>query len=241
MLPAVHRVFACLLLAWSVIDLVALDMAGTTIDDHGAVYVALAEAVEETGATLLESDLQQWMGTDKVAAITALMELGGEEVTARRVAVAFDRFRAILAASYRSTPPRALPGVVLALEELSGRGIRVALTTGFDDAVAMPLLDSLGWKVGDLLDAVVTTSDVPAGRPAPYLIHRAMERTGVPDVRQVLAAGDTIVDLRAAHNAGVIGVGVLTGQLSREQLVEHPHHYILDSVADLPALEETQR
>ncbi len=123
---------------------------------------------------------------------------------------------------------------------MRGRGIRIALTTGFDDAVATPLLDSLGWRVGDLLDAVVTTSDVPAGRPAPYLIHRAMERTGVVDVRQVLAAGDTIVDLQAARNAGVIGVGVLTGQLSRAQLSEHPHHHILASVAALPALSETQ-
>jgi phosphoglycolate phosphatase len=228
------------LLAGAVIDLVALDMAGTTIDDHGSVYVAQAEAVEETGATVAESDLQQWMGTDKVAAITALMRLGGEEATDQRVAAAFDRFRAILAASYLSTPPVALPGVVKALEQLRDRGIAIALTTGFDDVVATPLLDSLGWKVGGLLDAVVTTSDVPAGRPAPYLIHRAMEKTGVIDVRRVLAAGDTIVDLQAAHNAGVIGVGVLTGQLSRQLLEAHPHHHILSSVADLPMLDETR-
>ena len=32
------------------IKLVACDMAGTTIDEHGDVYVALARCVEETGA-----------------------------------------------------------------------------------------------------------------------------------------------------------------------------------------------
>jgi phosphoglycolate phosphatase-like HAD superfamily hydrolase len=67
-----------------------------------------------------------------------------------------------------------------------------------------------------------------------------MERTGVTDVRAVLAAGDTIVDLQAAHNAGVLRVGVVTGQLTREQLSAVPHDYILGSVAELPGLQETQ-
>jgi phosphoglycolate phosphatase len=228
-----------------VIELVALDMAGTTIDDHGSVYVALTESVEETGATVAEADLQRWMGADKVTAIGALMELGGEKPSESRVAAAFVRFREILARFYLDNPPVALPGVEDALAELAGRGILISLTTGFSADVANPLLESLGWTTGPgsdhLLDAVVTTTDVRAGRPAPYLIHHAMELTGVRDVRRVLAAGDTVVDLLAAHNAGVIGVGVLTGALSRAQLAEHPHDHILQSVAALPGLAVTQR
>lgn len=228
-----------------VIELVAFDMAGTTIDDHGSVYVALQRSVEETGATVAEADLQKWMGTDKLTAIGALMKLGGQEPETSRVAAQFERFREILAELYRENPPVALPGVADALAELRDRGIRIALTTGFDDDVALPLLESVGWTVGEggehLLDAVVTTSHVAAGRPAPYLIHHAMELTGVRDVHAVLAAGDTVVDLLAAHNAGVIGVGVLTGALGRDQLAEQPHAHIVDSVADIPSLPETQR
>ena len=227
------------------IDLVALDMAGTTIDDHGSVYVALTKSVEETGATVAESDLQRWMGADKVNAIRALMTLGGEEPTDARVAKAFERFRQILAAYYLDNPPVALPGVEDALVELANRGILISLTTGFSADVATPLLESLGWTTGPgsdhLLDAVVTTSDVRAGRPAPYMIQHAMELTGVQDVRRVLAAGDTVVDLLAAHNAGVIGVGVLTGALTRAQLAEHPHDHILQSVAALPGLAVTRK
>ncbi len=223
------------------IQLVAFDMAGTTIDDHGSVYRALSRAVEETGATFADADLQQWMGTDKVQAITALMELGGVAPEPATVAAAFDRFRVILAESYRDEPPVAIDGVIEALRTLRSRGVRVALTTGFSDDVAAPLLEALGWRVGELLDAVVTTSDVPEGRPAPYLIHRAMERTGVIDVRRVLAAGDTIVDVRAARNAGAIAVGVLTGKLSREQLEAEDHDHVLNSVAEVPDLPEAQR
>jgi len=220
------------------LDLVALDMAGTTIDDHGLVYVALEKCVLETGASVSPGDLQTWMGTDKLTAIGALMRLGGVTPSAEAAAAGFARFREILAASYLESPPVALPGVEAALRTLKSRGISVALTTGFDDAVALAILDSIGWQVGDLLDAVVTTSDVSSGRPAPYLIHRAMERTGVVDVRRVLAAGDTIVDLQAARNAGALAVGVLTGSLDRATLEKQPHDHILDSVAHIPGLPE---
>jgi phosphonatase-like hydrolase len=228
----------------AVIDLVALDIAGTTIDDHGSVYVALRRSVEETGATVDTADLQKWMGADKTEAISALMRLGGQNPEPSVVGAAFERFRTILGELYDDQPPVVLPGVAEAIRTLRDRGIRIALTTGFTDDVAGPLLESVGWTVGagdeHLLDAVVTTSQVRAGRPAPYLIQHAMELTGVTDVRRVLAAGDTIVDLQAAHNAGVIGVGVLTGQLTRTQLAAHPHDHILESVAALPGLPETR-
>ncbi len=224
------------------IDLVALDMAGTTIDDHGAVYVALRRSVEETGAVVSPEDLQHWMGTDKVEAITALMRLGRVPAEEKAVAATFRRFRALLDEFYLESPPTALPGVEDTFATLRDRGVRIALTTGFDDAVAVPLLDSLGWKVGpgELLDAVVTTSQVRTGRPAPYLIHHAMELTGIGDVRRVLAAGDTIVDLQAACNAGVIAVGVTTGALSRVELERHPNDYVLDGVVDIPELDEAR-
>lgn len=218
------------------IELVALDIAGTTIDDGGAVYDALRAAVEQRGATVADADLQKWMGTDKIAAITALLELGGVQPDRSLTLDAFDRFREILARSYAEQPPTVLPGVADAIARLRAAGVRVALTTGFSDDVVQPLLASVGWRVGAQLDAVITTSDVSAGRPAPYMIFRAMERTGVIDVHAVLAAGDTVVDLEAARNAGAVAVGVLTGQTPRAALEAAPHDHILESVAELPEL-----
>lgn len=231
------------------IKLVACDMAGTTIDEHGDVYAALARSVEETGAGTTPEAVQEWMGADKVEAITALIGLGGGTATQETVESAFNRFKEILAGLYAANPPRALDGVEEALRELRSRGIKVALTTGFSRDVADPLLAGLGWKVAPadstssdaaadavLLDAVVCSDEVAAGRPAPYMIHRAMELTGVLDVREVLAAGDTVNDLQAAMNAGVTAVGVLSGKLGREDLAAHPHHHILEGVKDIPAL-----
>lgn len=224
------------------IELAVFDMAGTTIDDHGLVYQALRGCVEETGASVAQADLQLWMGTDKVTAINALMRLGGVEPAGEAVHAAFARFRALLADFYAGRPPIALPGAESALQTLRGRGIKIALTTGFDDEVAYPLLDSLGWSLGPdgLLDTVVTTTDVRAGRPAPYMIHRAMERTGAQDVRAVLSAGDTLVDVQAANQGGVLSVGVLTGSLTAEDFAAAAPDYVLSSAADVPTLRETQ-
>ena len=220
------------------IKLVACDMAGTTIDEHGDVYVALARCVEETGATTTPEAVQEWMGADKVEAITALIEAGGGAATPEVVAAAFKRFKELLVEFYDANPPVALEGVEDAFRALRSQGIKVALTTGFSRDVAEPLLERLGWSIDDdtLLDAVVCSDEVAAGRPAPHMIHRAMELTGVQDVRAVMAAGDTVNDLAAANNAGVTAVGVLTGKLGREDLSVHPHHHILDGVKDIPAL-----
>lgn len=227
------------------IQLVAFDIAGTTIDDGGAVYDALRQAVEELGATVDPADLQHWMGTDKVTAIAHLAELGGVDADRPAVLAAFERFQAILAQRYRENPPTPIPGAEETIAALRELGVKVALTTGFDETVVEPLLGSLGWGTDPdgrvVLDAVVTTDDVPAGRPAPYMIFRAMERCGVHDVSAVLAAGDTAVDVQAARNAGSTAVGVLTGQTGLDTLTaQHPDH-VLASIAEIPGILATAR
>ncbi|MGK5553567.1 phosphonatase-like hydrolase [Actinomadura kijaniata] len=214
------------------IELVALDMAGTTVQEHGAVYVALREAVEAAGGAPSAEDVRRCMGAGKREAISELLA----HPAPATVDAAFDDFRRRLAAAYRATPPVPLPGVEKAMAALRAAGVRVALTTGFDRTVVDGLLSVLGWD-DTVVDAVVCTDDVPAGRPAPYMIFRAMEATGTRSVDRVLTAGDTVRDLRAGTNAGAaMVVGVLTGGLTAEQLGAERHTHLLPSAADIPAL-----
>ncbi|MEV7602117.1 phosphonatase-like hydrolase [Kitasatospora sp. NPDC089797] len=226
------------------IELAVLDMAGTTINESGAVYRALRTAVERNGVTVAEADLQTWMGTDKREAIAALVRIGGGTPTPELVEESYAAFAAFLREAYLATPPQAITGVEEALAELRRRGIKVALTTGFSDDVAYPLLESLGWSTGEggNLDAVVTSDEVPRGRPAPYMIHRAMEKTGVIDTRRVLTAGDTVVDVLAGRNAGAgVVVGVLTGELGRADFDGHPQTHVLSGVTEIPGLPEARQ
>ncbi|GGU46326.1 phosphonatase-like hydrolase [Lentzea flava] len=209
------------------IDLVVLDIAGTTVQEHGLVYRALADTVTAAGGSA--DDVGRWMGADKREAISSM--LGRSDVDAE-----FAGFHERLAKLYAESPPTPLPGVPEALAHLRSTGVKVALTTGFDRPIVDGLLDVLGWRTG-VLDAVVCVDDVPAGRPAPYMIFKAMELTGARDVRRVLTAGDTVRDLEAGTNAGAgFVVGVLSGSQTAEELGRTRHTHLLPGVADLPAL-----
>ncbi|KAM9863231.1 phosphonatase-like hydrolase [Leucobacter sp. BZR 635] len=228
------------------ISLAAFDMAGTTVNDGGSVYRALENAVTETGVAVTPENLQTWMGVEKREAITALIELGGGVATPEKVAATFDRFRVLLDEYYTAEPPTAVEGVPEAIGQLQAAGIKVALTTGFSRDVAESILAGLGWTVsadadaptgsgGVRVDALSCGDDVAAGRPAPFMIHRAMEATGVTNVADVLVAGDTAVDVRSGVNSGAaISIGVLSGKLEREGFAGEQPTAILDSVAAIP-------
>ncbi|MBL3687838.1 phosphonatase-like hydrolase [Leucobacter zeae] len=230
--------------------LAVFDMAGTTIDDGGAVYRALEQAVAETGVAVAPEDLQTWMGAEKRAAITALIELGGGDPRSPegKVDAAFERFLAILDELYTQAPPTPIGGAEQAFADLRAAGLQIALTTGFSRDVADGILAGLGWVVSGteaaalapdgavVLDAVVCGDEVAQGRPAPYMIHRAMELTGTLDVADLVIAGDTVVDVQAGANAGAgVTIGVLTGKLDRDAFAGQPYTALLDSVAAIPA------
>ncbi|MEV4217100.1 phosphonatase-like hydrolase [Nonomuraea sp. NPDC049725] len=214
------------------IELAVLDIAGTTVEEHGAVYVALEQAVRAAGGDPAADDIRRWMGAGKREAISALLGKPPAEVTE----AAFADFRERLRAAYADRPPTPLPGVPEAITTLRASGVKVALTTGFDREVTGALLSAIGWDTG-FLDAVVCVDDVPAGRPAPYMIFRAMEATGVHDVGRVLTAGDTTRDLQAGANAGAaIVAGVLTGSQDAATLGAVRHTHLLPGVAAIPGL-----
>lgn len=220
------------------IRLASFDMAGTTIAEQGTVYAVLRSTVEDaTGKSIDDKLLSQWGGTSKHAAIGGLLAELGEGTDAARQDALFDEFRSTLTATYLADKPTLLPGVREAVAELRAAGVKVALQTGYSRDVAELLLSIVGWSVGDDVDALVTSDEVPASRPAPFLIYRGMEATGVTSAAEVLVAGDTANDLGAGIAAGVrYVVGVLTGAYTAVQLGRYRHTHLLESVADIPAL-----
>lgn len=219
-------------------SLVALDMAGTTIDEGGLVYETVESAVAEAVGRPVPPELMRtWKGTSKEEAIEGVLRGMGEDASPERVAEVFAAFVPKLTEAYRLNPPAPIPGVEQLFATLRTRGVKVALQTGYSAQIADAILAGLDWKVGHTVDALVTSDQVPASRPAPYLVFRAMEATGVTDVRRVLTAGDTPNDLGAGMNAGAgLVVGVTTGSFRREQLEAEPHTHVLDSVVDVLGL-----
>jgi phosphonatase-like hydrolase len=219
-----------------VIRLLSLDIAGTTVDEGGTVYRVLRESIE-TGIDAVVPDdvLSSWSGTSKYEAMRGILAAMGEDEA--RADVIYPDFERELEAAYAAAPPTLIPGVREACAALRARGVQIALQTGYARDVAESLLDTVGWTVGDDLDALVTSNEVTASRPAPYLVFGTMAATGVRNVAEVLVAGDTANDLLAGTAAGAgYVVGVLTGAHGVAELGRIRHTHLLESVAEIPDL-----
>ena len=216
------------------IRLVIFDVAGTIIEDHGEVVSAFAAALDKHRIPYTDHELKEWKGASKQEVIRHLVERqGGGAVLESAVGIVYADFRIALERHYRENGVVPIAGAADTFAWLRERGIRIATTSGFYREVSDLILESTGWR--GMLAASISSSDVPAGRPAPYMIFRAMEGARVTSVREVVNVGDTPLDLQAGTNAGVREVvGVLTGLHRKERLQGEPHTALLPSVADLP-------
>jgi phosphonatase-like hydrolase len=216
------------------ITLVIFDLAGTTVKDRGEVTDAFNAALAEHQIAVTPERLQSVRGSSKRQAVLSFIPQGADRM--RRAERVYASFHARLAERYSVAGVEPCDGAERIFQWLRGQGIRVALNTGFDRDITELLLRALNWKEA-VVDAVVCGDDVMRGRPAPYLIFHAMEATGTTSVRRVANLGDTVLDLKAGHNARVRwNIGVLSGAHDRHLLEQAPHTHLLQSITDLPAL-----
>jgi phosphonatase-like hydrolase len=216
--------------------LVVFDVGGTIIQDRGDVPEALHNAFLKRGITITPEEIAARRGASKKEVVRRFTnehsKARGAELE-QLVEVVYADFTANAIEAYKDVPP--IPGAEDTFRSLLKSGILLAASTGFGREIAESIFRRLDWE--KYFTATITSDEVTQGRPAPYMIFKAMEITGVTSVAEVLVIGDTPVDLQAGTNAGVRGVvGVLSGASKREKLEPEPHTDIIASVADLPAL-----
>jgi phosphonatase-like hydrolase len=214
--------------------LAVFDLAGTTVVDSGQVPAAFSSALAEAGIDVSAEQIANLRGSSKREAILRMTPEGSNR--AERAAATFETFKLHLVRLNDSSGVREIAGARDVFAWLRSNGVRVALNTGFDGEITNLLLERLGWREG-VVDAVVCGDDVPEGRPAPYLIFRAMEATGTHRVHDVANVGDTVSDLSAGDNASVrFNIGVLSGAHDRARLEKAPHTHLLTDVTELRRL-----
>ncbi|MGH2868184.1 MAG: HAD family hydrolase [Solirubrobacteraceae bacterium] len=92
----------------------------------------------------------------------------------------------------------------------------------------------------EIVDGWTTSADVENTKPAPDLVHAALERVGADSGQTAVMVGDTPWDVKAAAQAGVDTLTVVTGGFSEQELREAGAIEVFESVAELESrLDET--
>lgn len=217
-------------------ELVAFDVAGTTLNDNGVVIHAFKVAFEATQPELWPIKGQEWtqyaldtMGQSKIHVFTELL---GDVEQAHRANVAFEEAYVSHIADVGISP---IAGTNETFAFLKSSGIKIALTTGFSRTTLDFLIDHVGWH--EVVDITVTPEEAGRGRPHPDMLNFATNQLAIDDTREVIVIGDTASDIQAGLAFGANRVmGVLSGAHSRDVLEFAGATHVINSVADLPSL-----
>ncbi|MBC8354379.1 MAG: phosphonoacetaldehyde hydrolase [Planctomycetes bacterium] len=250
------------------IELVVFDLGGTIID-HGcmAPVVAFVSAFQALGIEISTDQARGPMGLAKLDHIRELFKLPSvtsqwnsqhdREWSEEDVVATYERFLPMqteLAKQHTDI----IPGFVECWAALRAAEIAIGTTTGYPRKVVGPILEALS-QAGFQLDAHFCADEVPAGRPAPWMINGIMDRLNITSPRAVVKVGDTMPDMQAAKNANVWAIGITESgsefgltedelsalspvdrtakhNTAAEKLRKSGAHAIVKSLAELPSL-----
>jgi HAD superfamily hydrolase (TIGR01549 family) len=123
---------------------------------------------------------------------------------------------------------RPLEGARGLIEDLKEAGREVVLASSGKPEEVEHYLDLLDAR--ELADAWTTSGDVEATKPEPDLIHAALDRI---DADLAVMVGDSTWDCKAARNAGVETLAVLTGGFSAQELFDAGALSVFGSLTEL--------
>ncbi|MCC8173460.1 MAG: phosphonoacetaldehyde hydrolase [Odoribacter sp.] len=248
------------------VECIIMDWAGTAIDfGCFAPLQAFISVFNKKGIELSAKQAREPMGMTKIDHIRAITQM--EDIKNKFEALykrswneedikeLYNNFEEELFKSL-STYTTPIPGVIETLELLRDEGIKIGSTTGYT-AKMMEIVRKGAAEKGYIVDDMLTSDNLPYGRPAPYMVFKNMMDLEIDSVLKVVKVGDTIADIKEGINSGVWSVGIIIGS-SKLGLTEEEYnsmdkeerdlmkkevkkkmllagaHYVLSSIYDLP-------
>ena len=151
-----------------------------------------------------------------------------------------------------------IPGAIETLSFLKSNDVQIGSTTGYTRSIMQHVLPLVA-EQGYIPENCVCSDEVDKGRPGPEAMYKCMQDLGIKQPSSILKVDDTAPGIAESVAAGGVSVGLaLSGnhvgltlrELSRlttqevaalrqsatEMLLAAGADYVVDSVADLPAL-----
>jgi phosphonoacetaldehyde hydrolase len=255
------------------VQAVLLDWAGTTMDfGCMAPAVVFVQVFERKGVPISMEEARAPMGAHKKVHIQRITQL---DSVRRRWREAHDRLpdEDDVAAMFEDFVPLQLeclsnyseliPGTLDVVAALRRKGIKIGSTTGYTtEMTAINLRD--GERQGYKPDSTVSASEMPAGRPYPFMCLQNAINLQVDCVAACVKVDDTIPGVEEGLNAGMWTVGLaISGnevglsledwqalpedeqKVRRERayrrMLQSGAHYVVDTIADLmPCIEDIE-
>ena len=199
------------------LEAVLLDWAGTTMD-FGCIApaVVFVEVFKRRGVPIDMAEARAPMGAHKRVHIQRITELDSvrarwqtrhgrlpNEADVKRMFKEFVPLQLKCLSDYSEL----IPGTLEAVAELRKRGIKIGSTTGYmTEMMKINLRDAA--RQGYKPDSTVCASEVPAGRPYPYMCLQNVMNLGVTTVEACVKVDDTVPGVEEGLNAGMWTIGL---------------------------------
>lgn len=199
------------------IQAVVLDWAGTAVD-YGCVGPAavFVDVFADRGVAVSINDARRFMGLAKIDHIRQMCNLPsvssawkdthGKFPGEDDVLALYDRTAELMVNTIHSHSDL-IPGLLEAIATMRDSGIKIGTSTGYVKEM-MEVLVPLARKKGYTPDAIVCSSDVPAGRPYPWMCYRNAILLETYPMEAMIKIGDTRTDIEEGLNAGMWTVGI---------------------------------
>ena len=211
------------------LDAVIFDLDGTLVDTNDAHAHAWKTTLEEFGYNVGEDRIAREIGKggDKLVPFLLGEEAEEEHGEALRERHG-ERYREIISGQEIPVFEKAR-ALIRAIKE---KGLRTAVATASKQENLEKTLARAGFTdLLDLVDAIVTDTDVDRSKPEPDVVRAAVRKLDLSPA-QCAMIGDTPYDIEACCRAGVVGIGVLTGVWTREEMMQAGTRAVYHDTAD---------
>lgn len=191
---------------------VLFDVDGTLVDSNYPHVIAWWEAFAQAGHDVPMSRIHQAIGMGSDRLLDALLPADRDHEADDDIRTAHSALYSVYWSRLRPVP--GAPGLLRACH---AHGLRVVLASSADPRELDVLRAVL--RSEDVIDEVTSAGDAAQSKPAADLVQIALDKAGVGAAEAVFV-GDAVWDARACQKAGVRCVGVLSGGISRAELLE---------------------
>ena len=141
-----------------------------------------------------------------------------------------DTYRRYFFAHSHELVPSMFPHVIETLDELRGRGIKMAIASSRTSRSLLGFVHDMGLE--QYIGCVIGCEDVAATKPAPDAVNMILAAYGVAP-NDALVVGDMPVDILMGRAAGVRTVGATYGNSTPADLADAGADYLIGDIAEL--------